>query len=253
MPKNEIEDSRKEEAKVSNEANSFVKLFCQKLFKRRMFNLTNRNGKILPVLIKLDEATEKGPSILVEISEKENSSQICNQNETNPDSPLNLCVFDNKSNLSTSKDREKLRIFCFDLPYENDCEKNEFDYLLGKRKRFGLNIKGVCLNRKCFAFEKEVIASMGMPCYLDISTDHEQITCPLCCASMNRELFIEFEFSDCYYKLTGRKKGSRAVYGTQRFRMTQRGHAHLIYAKNWDWLEIETLPVCEPRRRINII
>jgi hypothetical protein len=258
MSKNENEclNSRKLKIKsdlTSNETNSIVRLFCQKVLNRRMqkccssqkenANLTTKS-KLLSRLNRVEELdTKSKENIRPEVSKMENLTQICILDDNSSVFTTTTSSNHTIDGIKPGKDRAKPRIFCFDLHHKYDSDKNELDFLLGKQKRIGLNIKGVCLNRKCFAFEKEVVASMDMPRCFDMLTEHEQIKCPLCFVSMNRHMFIEFELCDCFYKLTGKKNGSPAVHSMPRFRMTQRGHAHVIDAENWEWLEIETMPI----------
>ncbi len=70
----------------------------------------------------------------------------------------------------------------------------------------GLNIEGLCLNKTCKAYGKQIICPIGMGKIIDLVQDIHQVKCPIC--SKNVEP-ITCGFTNCQYTWLGMKKDEK--------------------------------------------
>ena len=66
----------------------------------------------------------------------------------------------------------------------------------------GLNLFGKCLNKKCEAFNAEVIHRVGINKEFDFNSDKREIKCPICAKNC---LPSTMGFWKCEYQLKGEK------------------------------------------------
>ena len=66
----------------------------------------------------------------------------------------------------------------------------------------GLNIFGKCINKKCLAYDAEVIYPVGINIKFDFNSDKKEIRCPMC-----SKIFVAktMGFWKCEYQIKGEK------------------------------------------------
>ena len=71
-----------------------------------------------------------------------------------------------------------------------------------RKATIGLNLFGKCINKKCKAFDKEVIYPVGINKKFDFYSDKKNIICPICSKNF---LPLTMGFWKCEYQIKGEK------------------------------------------------
>ena len=108
----------------------------------------------------------------------------------------------------------------------------------------GLNVSGICKNKDCEAYNKEVDCKIGLKIF-DLVRDADEIKCPICSKEIEPTTCV---FCECEYKLKGKKKinGETSKVDTD-WKRVEKDYEYYDPKKSgivtWLMLVIETRPL----------